>query len=101
MSSQTVARQGGEEKWGRWATGRRRARQRRAFAHAVSGQTCGSPASSAHWRSRISSSGSFAVAPDWTTEYLLTVVDAEADDSDAIWDGILWAARPPSRTLYE
>lgn len=43
----------------------------------------------------------FAIAPDWTTENLLTVVDDEGDDGDALWDGILWAARAPSRALYE
>ncbi|MCB5411867.1 SIR2 family protein [Pseudogemmobacter faecipullorum] len=43
----------------------------------------------------------FAIAPDWTTANLLTVVNDEGDDGDALWDGILWAARVPSRTLYE
>lgn len=43
----------------------------------------------------------FAIAPDWTTANLLTVVDDESDDGDALWDGILWAARAPSRALYE
>lgn len=43
----------------------------------------------------------FAIAPAWTTANLLTVVDDEGDDGDALWDGILWAARAPSRALYE
>ncbi len=43
----------------------------------------------------------FAISPDWTTANLLTVVDGEGDDGDALWDGILWAARAPSRALYE
>lgn len=43
----------------------------------------------------------FAFAPDWTNANLLTVVDDEGDDGDALWDGILWAARAPSRALYE
>lgn len=43
----------------------------------------------------------FAIAPDWTNANLLPVVDDEGDDGDALWDGILWAARAPSRTLYE
>ena len=43
----------------------------------------------------------FAVAPDWTTAHLLSAVDDEGDDGDALWDGILWAARAPSRALYE
>lgn len=42
-----------------------------------------------------------AIAPDWTNANLLTVVDDKGDDGDALWDGILWAARAPSRTLYE
>lgn len=42
----------------------------------------------------------FAIAPDWTTVHLLTVVDDEGDDGDALWDGILWAARAPSPALY-
>lgn len=43
----------------------------------------------------------FAIAPDWTNANLLTVVNDEGDDGDALWDGILWAARAPSRALYE
>lgn len=43
----------------------------------------------------------FAIAPDWTTAHPLAVVDDMGDDGDALWDGILWAARAPSRILYE
>jgi hypothetical protein len=43
----------------------------------------------------------FAIAPDWTRQHLLPVVEDEGDDGDALWDGILWAARAPSRELYE
>ena len=43
----------------------------------------------------------FAIAPDWTSAHLLDVVDDEGDDGDALWDGILWAARAPRRALYE
>ncbi|MBB3772005.1 hypothetical protein FHS55_002614 [Angulomicrobium tetraedrale] len=43
----------------------------------------------------------FAIAPYWTTTNLLTVVDEQGDDGDALWDGILWAARAPSRALYQ
>lgn len=43
----------------------------------------------------------FTIAPDWTEQHLLPVVDDEADDGDALWDGILWAARAPSRELFE
>jgi hypothetical protein len=42
----------------------------------------------------------FAIAPDWTEQHLLTVVEDEEDDGDALWDGILWAARAPRKTLY-
>ncbi|ESZ03683.1 hypothetical protein X736_24515 [Mesorhizobium sp. L2C089B000] len=43
----------------------------------------------------------FAIAPEWTTAHLLPVINEEGDDGDALWDGILWAARAPSRALYE
>lgn len=43
----------------------------------------------------------FAIAPDWTTARLLALVDDDGDDGDALWDGILCAARAPSRALYE
>ena len=43
----------------------------------------------------------FAIAPDWTTTHLLGVVNDEGDDGEALWDGILWAARAPSRALYD
>ncbi len=43
----------------------------------------------------------FAIAPDWTAEHLLNVVDQDGDDGDALWDGILWAARAPSRNLFD
>ncbi len=43
----------------------------------------------------------FTIDPDWTTENLLTVVNDEGTDGDALWDGILWAGRAPRKTLYE
>lgn len=43
----------------------------------------------------------FATAPQWTKQYLLPVATDKHDDGDALWDGILWAARAPSRDLYE
>ncbi len=43
----------------------------------------------------------FAIAPDWTNVNLLTVVGDEGHDGDALWDGILWAARAPTQALYE
>jgi hypothetical protein len=43
----------------------------------------------------------FAIAPQWTEQHLLAMAYDEGDDGDALWDGILWAARAPSRALYE
>lgn len=43
----------------------------------------------------------FAIAPEWTERHLLPVVANDDDDGDALWDGILWAARAPSRPLFE
>lgn len=43
----------------------------------------------------------FAISPQWSQEHLLTVVTAENDDGDALWDGLLWAARAPSKPLFE
>lgn len=43
----------------------------------------------------------FAIAPAWTTQHLLPFVADDGDDGDAIWDGLLWAARPPSRALFD
>lgn len=43
----------------------------------------------------------FAIAPDWTARHLLPAVADEGDDGDAVWDGLLWAARPPSRALFD
>ena len=43
----------------------------------------------------------FYIAPDWTSANLLKVVDDQSEDADALWDGILWAARSPSPALYD
>lgn len=43
----------------------------------------------------------FAIAPQWTEQHLLAVANDGGDDGDALWDGILWAARAPGRALYE
>ncbi|UDL92238.1 SIR2 family protein [Mesorhizobium sp. PAMC28654] len=43
----------------------------------------------------------YAIAPQWTEQHLLAIATNEDDDGDALWDGILWAARAPSRPLYE
>jgi hypothetical protein len=31
----------------------------------------------------------------------LPAVADEGDDGDAVWDGLLWAARPPNRALFD
>lgn len=41
----------------------------------------------------------FGVDPDWTERALLSAVDKDDADGDALWDGIFWAARPPSRNM--
>jgi hypothetical protein len=43
----------------------------------------------------------FSIAPDWTAAHLLPVADDAGDDGDALWDGILWAARTPGPSLFE
>jgi SIR2-like protein len=41
-------------------------------------------------------------APEWTDEQLLSILDAEdADDREALWDGILWTADVASAELYQ
>jgi hypothetical protein len=42
----------------------------------------------------------FTIDPVWTERQLLPHVGDDGPDGDAFWDGILWAARPPSRSLY-
>jgi hypothetical protein len=43
----------------------------------------------------------FAIAPQWTEQHVLAVANDDGNDGNALWDGILWAARAPSRALYE
>ena len=43
----------------------------------------------------------FAIAPDWTAQHVLPAVANEGDDGDAVWDGLLWAARAPNRALFD
>jgi len=43
----------------------------------------------------------FNVDPVWTERALLPVIDADDADGDALWDGIFWAARMPSRALFQ
>lgn len=42
----------------------------------------------------------FAIDPGWTEEKLISVLDAEGYDQDAVWAGFLWAARTPTQTNY-
>lgn len=42
----------------------------------------------------------FNVDPEWTERALLAVIDSDDADGDALWDGIFWAARTPSRALF-
>jgi len=43
----------------------------------------------------------FNIDPAWTGRALLPAIDAENADAEAVWDGIFWAARSPSRPLFE
>ncbi|MBS7699138.1 MULTISPECIES: SIR2 family protein [unclassified Chelatococcus] len=43
----------------------------------------------------------FYIAPKWTIAHLIEITGHEGEDGDALWDGIFWAARAPSRKLYE
>lgn len=43
----------------------------------------------------------FTIDPVWTERQLLPLVDDSGPDGDAIWDGILWAARVPPRSLFQ
>ena len=42
----------------------------------------------------------FYIDPTWTGLRLLPLVDDAGPDGDALWDGILWAARVPQRPLF-
>src|SRR4051812_20836682 len=42
----------------------------------------------------------FTIDPAWTERCLLPHVGHDDLDSDALWDGMLWAARVPMRPLY-
>jgi len=43
----------------------------------------------------------YAIDPEWTERQLLSAANGYGPDADALWDGILWAARAPSRSLFE
>jgi hypothetical protein len=42
----------------------------------------------------------FTIDPVWSERQLLSHVSDDGPDGDALWDGILWAAQVPSRSLY-
>ena len=42
----------------------------------------------------------FTIDRDWTEGWMLRLVNDDSTDGDALWEGLLWAARMPSRPLY-
>jgi hypothetical protein len=42
----------------------------------------------------------FAIDPIWTEKHLISVLDEDGDNQDAIWAGFLWRAEVPNRQLY-
>lgn len=43
----------------------------------------------------------FAVDPNWTTQYLLPILQSnDSDDRDSAWSGFLWGAKVPNQELY-
>lgn len=42
----------------------------------------------------------FAIDPEWTEKNLISVLDQDGYDQDAVWAGFFWAARTPSQTNY-
>jgi hypothetical protein len=42
----------------------------------------------------------FPIDPIWIGQRLLPLVDDSGPDGDALWDGVLWRAQPPSRSLF-
>lgn len=42
----------------------------------------------------------FAIDPIWTEENLISVLDQEGDDQNAVWDGFFWNAKVPDQKLY-
>jgi hypothetical protein len=42
----------------------------------------------------------FTIDPAWTERQLVPLVDDSGPDGDALWGGLLWAARLPPRSLY-
>jgi hypothetical protein len=43
----------------------------------------------------------YSIDPEWTERQLLSASADNGPDGDALWDGILWPARAPSRSLFE
>jgi hypothetical protein len=42
----------------------------------------------------------FAIDPIWTETHLISLLDEDGNDQDAIWAGFLWRAQVPTRQLY-
>ena len=42
----------------------------------------------------------FTIDRNWTEGWMLRLVDDDGPDGDALWEGLLWAARLPPRSLY-
>lgn len=42
----------------------------------------------------------FNIDPKWAEQALLSAINADDGDGDAMWDGIFWSARIPSRSLF-
>ena len=42
----------------------------------------------------------FAIDPVWTEKNLISVLEQEGDDQNAVWDGLFWNAKVPSPKLY-
>ena len=42
----------------------------------------------------------FTIDPIWTEENLISVLDQEGDDQNAVWDGFFWNANVPYPKLY-
>jgi hypothetical protein len=42
----------------------------------------------------------YTIDPAWTGRQLLPLVDKTGPDSDALWEGLLWAAHLPSKSLF-
>ncbi len=42
----------------------------------------------------------FAIDPIWTDKNVISILDHEGDDQDAVWEGFFWNAKVPEQKLY-